>query len=59
MTILSQDVPVLPNVGDTVQQVAGVAGNQLIGAITNTIPFVLPVLAVLWGIRFALKKIKF
>lgn len=45
------------NVTNTVASVAGTAGNLLVGTITSSLPVVLPVLAVLWGIRFTLGKI--
>ena len=45
------------NVAQTVADVAGLAGNAIVQAITSSLPFVLPVLAVLWGIRYALAKI--
>ena len=45
------------NAGNVVASVAGTAGNLLVGTITTAIPYVLPVLAVLFGIRYALGKI--
>lgn len=45
------------NVAQVVADVAGLAGNTIVSAITGALPFVLPVLAVLWGIRYALGKI--
>lgn len=49
--------PTYPSVGVVASEVANQAGGQIISAITNTLPFVLPVLAVLWGIRYTLAKI--
>ena len=47
----------LPTVNDVAQNVAALAGGQIIGAIQSTLPFVLPVLAVLWAVRYTLAKI--
>lgn len=47
----------LPTVQQVSENVAALAGGQIIGAIQSTLPFVLPVLAVLWAIRFTLSKI--
>ena len=44
-------------VGQTVGDIAGLAGNEIVHAIVNTVPYTLPVLAVLWGIRYTLAKI--
>lgn len=49
--------PTYPGVGTVASDVANLAGGQIIQAITNTLPFVLPVLAVLWAIRYTLAKI--
>ena len=51
--------PTPPAVGNTVAGVASIAGNTVVDAVLNVIPYVLPITAVLWGIRYALKKIKF
>lgn len=45
------------NAGSVAQSVAGTAGNLLVGTITTALPYVLPVLAVLFAIRFVLGKI--
>ena len=47
----------IPQVNDVAQNVAALAGGQIIGAIESTLPYVLPVLAVLYAIRFTLGKI--
>lgn len=40
-----------------VQTTASIAGQNIFGVIGAVLPFVLPVLAGLWGVRYALGKI--
>lgn len=47
----------LPTVNDVASNVAALAGGQIIGAIQSTLPYVLPVLAVLWSVKYVLAKI--
>ena len=46
-----------PTVTSVSQDVAAQAGGQLIGAIEGSLPFILPVLAILFAIRYTLAKI--
>lgn len=48
-----------PTVGTTVADLAQAIGGTVIGTITESIVVILPILAVLWAIRFVLKKVGF
>lgn len=46
-----------PNLGETLNGIASNAGGQLISVVTTAIPAVLPFAAVLFGIRYVVKRI--
>jgi len=47
----------VPNLGDTLGGIASQAGGALISVVTTAIPAVLPFAAVLFGIRYVVKRI--
>ena len=46
-----------PTVQGVASNVASQAGGELIGAFQSVLPYTLPVLAILWAIRYTLAKI--